>query len=304
MYKFSKNYYKMDRRNFVKSVFLFSALGFFTDRIFAVNKFLKFSDDYEIKKCKEKLKSLDISYSGKSIDEVISYVGQSFIGIPYEAGTLDVNTSREELIIKVTGLDCVTFVENTLVMSRLINKGDISFDSYKKELQLIRYRDGIINEYPSRLHYFTDWIYDNQNKGIVEDITKDIGGKEYNKTINFMTTHTDSYKPLVKNRGFIETMKDVEEKMNQRNLYYIPKGSVDNFYKYLNTGDIIATTTEIGGLDVTHTGLIYKDENGTFFLHASITKKQVIISDIELKGYLKGNKKQTGIIVARPQEVK
>jgi hypothetical protein len=280
-----------------------SALGILTRKGYSLNKFIKFNDDYEIKKCKEKLASLDISYKDSLINEVISYVGQSFIGIPYVAGTLDENTRNEELVIKVTGLDCVTFVENTLVMSRLIKKGDKSFDAYKKELQLIRYRDGVIDGYPSRLHYFFDWIYDNQNKGVVEDITKSIGGKEYNKTINFMTTHLDSYKQIKNNSDFVERMKTVEDNINQRQLYYIPKNSVDKYYDAMKTGDIIATTTEISGLDVSHTGYIYKDDYGTYFLHASLSKKQVIISDVELKEYLNNDKKKTGIMIARPLEL-
>jgi hypothetical protein len=292
----------MNRRNFVKSSLLLSASGFLT-KIAGFNNFFASYDDYEIKKCKEKLASLDLSYKNYSLNDIISYVGKSFLGIPYEAGTLDVNTNREELVIKVTGLDCVTFVENTLAMSRLIQKGDTSFNLFKNELTSIRYRDGVIDKYPSRLHYFTDWIYDNQKKGIVEDITKEIGGKNYNKKIDFMTSHIDSYKQLKNNPDYIDSMKIIESDINQRQLYYIPKSTIANFYDSLKTGDIIATTTDISGLDVTHTGYIYKDDTGTYFLHASITKKEVIISDSELKEYLAGNKKQTGVIVARPKDL-
>lgn len=293
----------MNRRNFVKSALLLYSLGFISRKGFSFNRFLKFYDDYENKKCKEKLASLDTSYKDSPVNDVISYVGQSFIGIPYVAGTLDENIKKEELVIKVTGLDCVTFVENSLVMSRLIKKGDVNFEAYKKELQLIRYREGIIDGYPSRLHYFSEWIFDNQNKGIVEDITKSIGGNEYNKTINFMSSHIDSYKQLVNNSEFLERIKETEKRINDRQLYYISKSSVDKYYDYMQTGDIIATTTEISGLDVTHTGYIYKDNNGTYFLHASITKKQIIISDVELKEYLNSNKKQSGVIVSRPLDI-
>ena len=293
----------MNRRNFVKSALLLSAFGFVQKKSYSFNRMLKFSDDWEIKKCKEKLASLDTSYKNSSVSDVISYVGTSFLGIPYVAGSLDEDAKREELVIKVTGLDCVTFVENTLVMSRLIKKGDTSFDAYKKELQLIRYRDGIIDGYPSRLHYFSDWIYDNQNKGIVEDITKSIGGKEYNKTIDFMTGHVESYKQLKNNSDFVDRMKSVEDDINQRQRYYIPKNSIDKYYDSLSTGDIIATTTEIKGLDVTHTGYIYKQDSGTYFLHASIIQKEVIISDMELKEYLNSDRKKTGVMVARPLDI-
>ena len=120
--------------------------------------------------------------------------------------------------------------------------------------------------YPSRLHYFTDWIADNEQKGVVKDITRDIGGVPYNKNIDFMTTHIDSYKQLKGNDAYIQQMRTVEDMINSRDKYYIPKGEVDNFYDSLQTGDIIATTTDIAGLDVTHTGYIYKDNAGDTLL--------------------------------------
>lgn len=258
-------------------------------------------DDYEIKAVKKKLKSFDRSLSDSDISDIIITVGKSFTGTEYVAGTLDKNTKSEKLVIKISGLDCVTFVENTLAISRIIKRGNFDFDSYKDELTKIRYRDGEINGYSSRLHYFTDWIYDNEKKGIVADITKSIGGIPYYKTINFMSSHADSYKQLADNSDIVDEMKDIEKKMNRRDLYYIKKSEVDDYYESLQSGDIIATTTNIEGLDVTHTGFIYKKNGKTLFLHASITKGEIIISKEELKEYLKGNKKQTGIIVARPQ---
>jgi hypothetical protein len=291
----------MNRRNFLKTGVLFGAGSFvfrsnYTGKIFI-------TDDYEIKKCRKKLSSLDLNLKDKNIDYIIPEIGKSFIGTEYVAGTLDVNTKKEELVIKITGLDCVTFVENTLVMSRLIQKNDTSFEAYKNELTLIRYRKGIIDGYTSRLHYFTDWIYDNQQKGIVKDVTEEIGGIPYDKTINFMSTHKKSYKQLLENSDYVDDIKETESEITKRNKFYIPKNKVDKYYDYLKTGDIIATTTEIDGLDVTHTGFIYKENEETYFMHASIVKKEVTISNVQLKEYLLSNKKQSGIIVSRPQNI-
>ena len=266
----------------------------------SVNSVVIADDDYEEKAVKKKLNSFDASLSNSDISDIIAVVGKSFLGVEYQAGTLDKNTNEEKLIIMVSGLDCVTFVENVLAMSYIIKKGQTDINSFKKELQLIRYRNGEISGYPSRLHYFTDWIYNNQEKGIVKDITEEIGGIPYNKKIDFMTTHTSSYKQLEGNSEYINEMESVEANMNKRALYYIRKSDVDEYYDKLQTGDIIATTTNIDGLDVTHTGFIYKEDGRTKFMHASITKGEIVISKEELKEYLKGNKKQTGIIVARP----
>lgn len=257
-------------------------------------------DDYEVKAVNKKLKSFDASLSSSDISEIIATVGKSFLGVEYVAGTLDKDANNEKLVIMISGLDCVTYVENVLAISFIIKKGTINFESYKSELQKIRYRNGEIKGYPSRLHYFTDWIYDNQEKGYIRDITEEIGGEPYNKKIDFMTTHTDAYKQLKGNSDYISEMETIEANMNKRNLYYVKKGEVDKFYDKLQTGDIVATTTNIDGLDVTHTGFIYKENGKTKFMHASITKGEIVISKEELKEYLKSNKKQTGIIAVRP----
>lgn len=294
----------MDRRDFLKGAAAMSISGIFLSKFATTGaeKAIRYFDDYENMKCSKMLKSFPADLRNLPINEIIGEVGKSFTGTEYVAGTLDEHMN-ESLVVKVTGLDCVTFVENALIMSRLVKKGTTEFDDYKKELEFIRYRGGKMDGYPSRLHYFSDWIYDNQEKGVLEDITSGIGGKAYNKTIDFMTTHPDSYKQLKNDPANLAAMEEVEAQMNKRQMYYIPKGEVDQFYDLLQTGDIIGTTTDIAGLDITHTGFIYKDGNGTHFMHASLPKKQVMISNEELKEYLAGNKKQSGVMVARPLAV-
>lgn len=290
----------MDRRDFLKGAVIMSVSGILFNRFSGrASRALPFFDDYEDMKCKKILKSFPASLSELPLNEIIAEVGKSFIGTEYVGGTLDENMN-ESLVVKVTGLDCVTFVENALIMSRLVKKGKTEFEDYKKELEFIRYRGGKMDGYPSRLHYFSDWIYDNQEKGVIEDITSGIGGKPYNKTIDFMTTHPDSYKQLKNDPANFAAMEEVEAEINTRQMYYIPKGEVDQYYDLLQTGDVIGTTTDIAGLDITHTGFVYKDDSGTYFMHASFPKKEVIISGEQLKEYLAGNKKQSGIMVARP----
>lgn len=257
-------------------------------------------DDYEIVLLKRKLKEFEsLDYAG-DISVLIKSVGESFIGTPYEAGTLDINLT-ENLIIKLSGLDCVTFVENSLSLSRLVKRRKLTVEDFKEELKFIRYRNGKLDGYLSRLHYFTDWIYDNEQKGVVKDITKEIGGKILNKNINFMSTHTDSYKVLKKNPDLVDELKIIEEEISQRENYYVPITKVEDKYDLLNDGDIIATVTSIDGLDVTHTGFVYKSAGETKFLHASLKNKEVIITSGELSSYLQSIKKCTGIIIARPQ---
>lgn len=287
----------LSRRNFIKtsalSALLLSPLGSLANA-----KNLSFFDEYDEVLCRKKFKLfVDEGLQDLPIGEVLAKVGESFIGTDYVAGTLDKSMS-ESLVVNLQGLDCVTFVENCLVFARCVKLGKTSFDDYKVELKKVRYRGGTIDGYASRLHYFCDWISDNEEKGIVKNITADIGGVKYNKQIDFMSTHTGSYKQLA-DQSNINGILNAEEAINSRIYYYIPKKDISKAYDGMETGDIIATTTSIGGLDVTHTGLVYKEGGGTYFMHASSKSKQVIISKNSLADYVAEDSKKTGIMVAR-----
>lgn len=262
------------------------------------------SDDYEKMKCRKKLASFDASLKELPLNEVIAEVGKTFMGTPYVAGTLDQNPAGESVVVSITGLDCVTFVENCLIFSRLIKEGKTNFDDYMKELEKIRYRDGVNNGYSSRLHYFTDWIYDNEQKGIVKDITKEAGGIEYPKTINFMTTHRGSYNQMSNDEDNYSKIRDVENSINSREHFYIPKDQIADHYENMQTGDIVGITSALEGLDIAHTGFVYKDGGKTYLMHASLKNKQVEISSVELMDYLMSNPKQTGIVIARVTDIK
>lgn len=292
---------KISRRNFIKTSAL-SAIFLSAVPSAIKSGSMSLFDDYDEVLCKKKFKLLvDEGTKSMSIGDACIEVGKSFLDTDYVAGTLDKSMS-EGLVINLTGLDCVTFVENCLTFARCVKMGKTSFDDYKSELKKIRYRDGVLDGYSSRLHYFCDWITDNENKGIVKNITADIGGVEYNKKIDFMSTHTKSYKQL-SSSSELDGVKAAEEAINSRYYYYIPTNKISASYDLMQSGDIIATTTSIGGLDVTHTGYVYKEGGGTYFMHASSKSKKVIISPEELQDYVASDSKKTGIMVARPLEV-
>ena len=290
---------KQTRREFFK----FSGLTILSltqlSNLFNVNNIGFFLDD-DSELCRKKFSAfVEEGLKDKPIGDAIVEIGKSFLGTEYTAGTLEINSPNESLVVNLREFDCVTFVENCLTFARCLKKGKTTFDDYKNELEYIRYRDGKIDGYASRLHYFCDWIYDNENKGIVKNISSELG-VEYSKTIDFMSTHTKSYKQL-SDKDTLESIKSVENSINSRYHYYIPKKNIAKIHDQLQNGDIIATTTSINGLDVTHTGYVYKgDDGGTYFLHASSKSKEVIISKNSLADYVAEDSKKTGIMVARP----
>ncbi|MFC2134659.1 N-acetylmuramoyl-L-alanine amidase-like domain-containing protein [Bacteroidota bacterium] len=234
--------------------------------------------------------------------EIIIKIGRSFIGTKYTANSLE-KGDEEKLVIHLSGLDCYTFLESCLVFARCIKLGKTTFEDFQNELTKIRYRKGVIDQYPSRLHYFSDWIYNMNRRKIIKDITKDIGGVPYDNKVNFMSTHASSYKKLGSDPKFIEKIAMIEEMISLRSYYYIPQNKIESVEENLISGDIIGITTNIDGLDIIHTGIAIRLDDGRIhLLHSSQTGKKVQITKRSLADYIKKNKRQTGIIVVRAIE--
>ena len=234
-----------------------------------------------------------------SLGDTIALVGQSFLGTPYVEKTLEVGDT-ETLVINFGGLDCTTFVENVMAFSLMLKDQQSTFDSFTGNLETVRYRNGSLNGYPSRLHYFTEWIRNNEKKGLVKDITAELGGVELEKSINFMGTHRELY-PFLANDTNFEAMLAVEKELAKEKLCYLPKDQIESKEQLIKSGDIIALATSIKGLDVTHTGIaIHQPDGRLHLLHASSKNGEVEISELPLADYLKNIKSNIGIIVARP----
>ncbi|MFO7445537.1 MAG: DUF1460 domain-containing protein [Ignavibacteriaceae bacterium] len=271
-----------------------------------INSFLSAQvySDNDVKICNDKFKfAVDKNLSSKPVNEVITEIARSFIGTAYEASALEAD-GEEQLVINLTGLDCTTFLENALVLARLVKQDKTRFNDYQNELTYIRYREGKIDQYPSRLHYFSDWIYDNIQKGVVKDVTKEIGGEKIKFNLNFMSTHPQSYKHLKENPSFVTVIKKQEEEINSRQYYYIPRNKVARLESKIQSGDLIAITTSIKGLDIGHVGIAVKEKDGRIhLLHAPTVGSKVHITKEPLPDYLMNVKKHSGIIVLRAVEL-
>jgi hypothetical protein len=239
----------------------------------------------------------------KPIGDVIVAVGERFMGTPYEAHTLD-RSGTERLVVNLHSVDCVTFVENVLALARCIKGNRLSYQAFEDELRMIRYRVGIVNGYASRLHYFADWIADNERKNIVTNVTGKLGGVVPGKTINFMTSHRDAYPKMVDDSTFA-FIKGVEDSLSQHKILYLPKKHLHEVESKIANGDIIAITTSVNGLDVSHTGIAVRSKDGNLhLLHAPDVKGTVTLTKETLRQHLENTTSQTGIIVTRPLETK
>ena len=289
----------MDRRAFVRSVPLAVTAPFWLQKTGLGELFFQ-DDDSAI--CSEKFRlAVSMGLHAKPIGDVVITIGKSFLGVDYVAKSLE-QEGEERLIVNLRGLDCVLFCENSLAFARCIKKNKTTFEDYKAELQYIRYSGGIINQYPSRLHYFSDHFYDNEKKGVVKNVTKELGGVPYMKKVSFMSTHPDSYRQLQENPAFLKAIRIQEAAINQRPHYHIPKEDVEKAAPGIRDGDVIAITTSLEGMDIGHTGIAIRQKGRLHFMHAPLSGHRVQVTEMSLAEYLAGNKKQLGIMVARPQE--
>ena len=160
----------MNRRNFIK----LSAAGVFLSALrlnAVVPAPVNDEKGYSEKKFEQIIKKAERdNWNLLPIGDLIVKIADQFMGIPYIGGTLEGNP--EMCRINFEGLDCVTFYESSLAIARVIKKGKKLFSDLTDELTFIRYRGGILTDYSSRLHYTSDWIIDNQNKLVVENISK------------------------------------------------------------------------------------------------------------------------------------
>lgn len=236
--------------------------------------------------------------------KLVTQTALFFLGTPYVAHTLELEP--EALTVNLTQLDCTTFVETVLALSRTIKAGEPTFEKFMSQLQTIRYRNNTIEDYSSRIHYTSEWLAQNQKKGIIKNITKENGGHPISFDLNIISSNPDRYKQLKNNNQLTNKIREQEIKISALTNYYIPKkeieqnAKIDSPGKGFKSGDIVAFVTTIKGLDISHIAYIYRDQERLTFIHASSSEKKVIIEDLSLEEYALDSKTNRGIIVARP----
>lgn len=231
-----------------------------------------------------------------TLPELTLRMAESFQGTPYVASTLEGNPT-EQLVCRFDGLDCTTLVDAAVSLA-LARQKDLSYEQFLIELTRLRYVKGTIDGYPSRQHYFLSWRNENQQRGLLDDITQQLGGVPYDKPIDFMSAHADLYKGITSD-DILEKIKQNEALLNGQRYTYIPKALVRGVESGLADGDIIGITSTIPGLDCNHQGIIKMIKNRAYLVHASTTAKRIITSPVPLTDYLNSVKRHSGIIVLR-----
>jgi hypothetical protein len=175
---------------------------------------------------------------------------------------------------------------------------------YSGILERIRYRGGTLDGYSSRLHYFSEWISDNSDKGILRNVSREIGGVVDTERIDFMTTHADAYRQLGEDPQFLPALEAVESRLNESPRFYVPEERIEEVAERIRDGDVIAVTSTVAGLDIAHTGIALWRDGRLHLLHAPLVGGVVQISEVPLAERILRIGSQDGVMVARPLDAR
>lgn len=231
------------------------------------------------------------------------YFGKKFIGVPYVAHTLE-NGNSEHLVVNLRELDCTTFVENVLALALCDIENKRTFSDFCNNLRKVRYFGGRIDDYSSRLHYFTWWAEDNIQKGIIREISADdFPFTAVQKVaINYMSAHPELYKHLKSKPDMIQKIRQKEQLTSGKTYRYIPKSLLNESADRIgvvHTGDIVAIITSKSGLDTSHIGIAVWQDGKLHLLNASSIYKKVVLDKSTFYQYSQRQKSQLGIRVFR-----
>lgn len=225
--------------------------------------------------------------------------GKEFLGKPYVAHTLE--GEPEMLTVNIDEFDCVTFVENMLAMALTLEEGRTSWRDFIYNLQRIRYRNGEIDGYPSRMHYVCDWAVDNIYRGTIIDATNTFDRyNEMLRTIDFMSTNADKY-PALADSSNLAKIKNLESGYRSYKFPYIK--TIDLGRKEIKSnfknGDILAFVSTLKNLDVAHMGLVTIENGIPYVMHASSSEGKIVVSKLPLDEFMKKNRQFAGVRVFR-----
>ena len=237
------------------------------------------------------------------LGELMGRIATELLGTPYVAHTLELDDTIETCAVNLNGLDCVTFFESTLAMARIIRAGTPTPEAMLNAVRLTRYRDGIQTDYVSRLHYTTDWIWDNARRGNARDLVPDLpGAAPFTQAVGFMSAHPAAYRQLKANPELVPAIRRCEDAINARPKMFVPLARIAAIEPLLQTGDIIGIATTTPGIDISHTGLCFKDAQGVaHFMDASSAPSRMKVTlEGAMHEAVAGSPKNIGIVVARP----
>ncbi len=208
----------------------------------------------------------------------IAALSAPFLATPYVAGTMigDPHTA-ERLVVKLTGFDCFTFLDVVEALRRASDLAD-----FETQLQQVRYFGGDV-AYAKRRHFFSDWVA--ADAAVLADVTATVGQGRERRVVKQLNRKADG-------THWLPGIAVV-----QRELNYIPTEQLDaGVVSALQTGDYVGIYSPYAGLDVSHVGLVVRENGRVVLRHASSLDSLGRVVDVDLLEYLQG---KPGLLVYR-----
>jgi len=231
-------------------------------------------------------------------------VSSRFLGVPYVLGPLgegpDAEFDRGPLM-SFTGLDCTTFVEETLAFALGSEAGAAD------TLRRIRYRNGAVS-YQDRNHFTElDWLPNNIAAGFLRDITGEVAGaamRTASKVISKRAWYAakteadldgfawespaDRARRAARLRALGEYMPDQQAFIN-----YVPLEELTRLLARIPAGTVVSLVREDKADKptlVSHQFFIFDGPQGKIIRHAAYGKQ---VLDVDAAAYIEGLKGQT-----------
>ncbi|MBV8586369.1 MAG: DUF1460 domain-containing protein [Verrucomicrobia bacterium] len=234
-------------------------------------------------------------------------VAKSFLGVPYINYTLEIDDRVEAPSVDLWGMDCWTFFEISVGFARMlaVKSSDYTPADLLAMIELDRYRGGrCTGSYLSRLHFLEDWAQDNQRRGLVRNITRELGGELIRgRYVDEMSRTWRSSRYLRNDPALLPSLRQMEDHDASLRVYQIPRDRVAGVESEIQSGDVICITGRGPEGYTEHFGLAYRDGSGVLhFMHASKDEHRVVI-DVPIHQYLYRYHRFAGIMVVRPLDV-
>ncbi len=239
-------------------------------------------------------------------DNDVLCFARHFKGRPYVAHTLEV-ADPERLVVNLRQFDCTTLVETVCALALTRRQGSDRFEDYCRNLERLRYRSGRMNDYLSRLHYFTWWMHDNVAKGLFSEVCD---GRHFTAPMvvrnAYMSAHYADYRLLAAHPEWRDSIAALERAENGPDGHYLPQTATalpKGRLGVVSDGDLVAVVTTKAGLDYAHLGFAVWGKDGKLhLLNASSVYKRVVEDSVTLNSYLAKRKSFTGIRLLRLNE--
>jgi hypothetical protein len=208
-----------------------------------------------------------------SVGQRLDLISTRLLGSPYLTGPLIGSATEPEVFVAtLAGFDCVTFMETALALAWARD-----VDEFLDLLREIRYAGGEVS-WARRLHYATEWARYQVQRGRLRNLARGEGTALKTKTL-----------------GVLEGLGP-----RQASFRFFPKRKLNSISRRVADGDLILFVSTREGLDVFHTGLLFRDGERVLLRHAARSRGAVV--EQELAEFVRANT-MPGFIVLRPKNL-